>query len=270
MSKLLINEPPLQVLPTLARLIGLNEAIVLQQIHYWLSAPNSGKEINGRRWVRNSTSQWHEQNFPFWSLNTVRRAFNRLIVMGLLEVANHNQSGFNRTQWYSLNYDLLASIAEWNVPFTQLEHIHVPKMGKWTCSDWAHALAQNGHFDPPKMDTSLIRETTSEKTAEKTTEKKRLGQPRTSFTPQDWQQVLTELRGQMSQATFDANLRGTQLSGRQGNCLTLQTPSALAAERLNQQLRPLIERALADYTGCPYQIQVQIASSQGQPARPPA
>ena len=35
MSKLLINEHPLQVLPSLATKIGLNEAIVLQQIHYW-------------------------------------------------------------------------------------------------------------------------------------------------------------------------------------------------------------------------------------------
>jgi chromosomal replication initiation ATPase DnaA len=116
------------------------------------------------------------------------------------------------------------------------------------------------------MGTSLKRETTSEKTSEK----KESFSPRTSFTPQDWQQVLTELRGQMSQATFDANLRGTQLIGRQGNCLTLQTPSVLAAERLNQQLRPLIERALADYTGCPYQILAQAVSSQAQPARPPA
>ena len=33
---LLISEPPLQVLPSLAVKIGLNEAIVLQQIHYWL------------------------------------------------------------------------------------------------------------------------------------------------------------------------------------------------------------------------------------------
>ena len=74
----------------------------------------------------------------------------------------------------------------------------------------------------------------------------------------------------MSQATFDANLRGTLLIGRQGNCLTLQTPSALVAERLNQQLRPLIERTLTAYTGCPYQIQAQAISSHAQPVRPPA
>lgn len=35
-SNLLLDEPPLQVMPTLATKVGLNESIVLQQIHYWL------------------------------------------------------------------------------------------------------------------------------------------------------------------------------------------------------------------------------------------
>ena len=36
MNKLLLNEPPLMILPTLASNIGLNEAIFLQQLHYWI------------------------------------------------------------------------------------------------------------------------------------------------------------------------------------------------------------------------------------------
>ena len=35
MSKLLISENLVMIIPTLAVKIGLNEAIVLQQIHYW-------------------------------------------------------------------------------------------------------------------------------------------------------------------------------------------------------------------------------------------
>ena len=37
MSKMIIDDRPLMVLPKLATAIGLNEAIVLQQIHYWLN-----------------------------------------------------------------------------------------------------------------------------------------------------------------------------------------------------------------------------------------
>ena len=35
-SRLLIDEYPLVVQPSLAALVGINEAIILQQIHYWL------------------------------------------------------------------------------------------------------------------------------------------------------------------------------------------------------------------------------------------
>ena len=36
MSKILFDEQPIVVSRELAKLIGLNEAIVLQQVHYWL------------------------------------------------------------------------------------------------------------------------------------------------------------------------------------------------------------------------------------------
>ena len=36
MSRLLIKESPVMIIPSLAVRIGLNEAVVLQQIHSWL------------------------------------------------------------------------------------------------------------------------------------------------------------------------------------------------------------------------------------------
>ena len=51
---LLISEPPLQVLPSLAVKIGLNEAIILQQVHYWLLKSNNIRD--GYKWVYNSYS----------------------------------------------------------------------------------------------------------------------------------------------------------------------------------------------------------------------
>ena len=44
MSNLLTQEPPLQVLPSLAVAIGLNEAIVLQQVHYLLNYATTTKD----------------------------------------------------------------------------------------------------------------------------------------------------------------------------------------------------------------------------------
>lgn len=102
MSKLLISESPLLVLPSLATAIGLNEAIVLQQIHYWLTT--KPKTHDGKPWVYNSATEWQQQ-FPFFSVPTIRRALNNLRERGILEVANFNQDPQDRTLWYTIDYD---------------------------------------------------------------------------------------------------------------------------------------------------------------------
>ncbi len=111
-NNLLLDEHPLLVMPTLATLIGLNESIVLQQIHYWLKIKEKAKQdyINGNYWVYNTYKQWQEQ-FPFWHLNTIQRTFASLEKKGLLISANHNKVGFDKTKWYTINYQTLEQIA---------------------------------------------------------------------------------------------------------------------------------------------------------------
>ena len=73
MSKLLINEQPLQFLPTLAKVLGNSDkALILQQIQYWLNNPKVGKEADGRKWIRNTVEEWHKQ-FPWIASKTVQR-----------------------------------------------------------------------------------------------------------------------------------------------------------------------------------------------------
>src|SRR4051794_41087150 len=67
--KLLINEPPLQVLPTLAKLIGLNAAIALQQVHYRLSGWGELDDA-GRPWINCTVAEWQAKDFTFWSERT--------------------------------------------------------------------------------------------------------------------------------------------------------------------------------------------------------
>lgn len=113
MSKLLINEPPLQVLPTLAVQIGLNEAIVLQQVHYWISNPKIGKSYDGRRWVRNSVKDWQAENFPFWSIDTIKRTIDSLKKMGvILSTKKLNDIGYDQTLWYSVDYEALDNLSK--------------------------------------------------------------------------------------------------------------------------------------------------------------
>src|SRR5689334_8238363 len=102
-SPLLINESPLQLLPALAQKIGLNEAIILQQMHYWLNPSWNKNFIEGRHWVYNSYDDWQKQ-FKFWSTNTIRRAITSLKEQNLLMISNFNQNKFDHRKWYSINY----------------------------------------------------------------------------------------------------------------------------------------------------------------------
>lgn len=83
LSRLLLNERPLIVLPGLAAKIGLNEAILLQQLH-WKSRADRAEVQDGRRWVR-TTVDALQLEFPFWSKSTVERTLKALKDAGYVE-----------------------------------------------------------------------------------------------------------------------------------------------------------------------------------------
>jgi hypothetical protein len=109
-SSLLISEKPLVVLPSLATAIGLNEAIVVQQVHYWIThyreVNDRAHYRNGRWWVWNSYSEW-KTNFPFWSEATIKRVCLNLEKMGVLMTAHLSENVWDRTKWYTIDYDAL-------------------------------------------------------------------------------------------------------------------------------------------------------------------
>lgn len=122
--KLLISEPPLQVLPTLAVQIGLNQAILLQQLHYWLIRSTNIKE--GHHWSYQSLTDWQEQ-FPFWSESTIKRTISPLERDGIVISGCFNKRKGDKTKWYRINYDheLFAgcgSLAQVTTPSGQSDH----------------------------------------------------------------------------------------------------------------------------------------------------
>lgn len=148
MSNLLLDEQPLVVLPKLASLIGLNEAIALQQLHYWVERSKNEKE--GTYWVYNTVEEWREQ-FPFWSKNTVIRTFEKLEKKELVSTGCFNRNKSDRTKWYTINYDQLTKLSS---PSTQDEQMDNPK--------WVNGSStQDG-----QLVNQRIPQTTSETTTE--------------------------------------------------------------------------------------------------------
>lgn len=112
---LLFKRQPLVISPLLACRIGLNEAIVLQQICYWIEETQAGVEHAGRKWVYNTIEQWNEQ-FPFWSPDTVKRSLTSLKKRGLVDVKQLNKAKHDRTNFYAINYDSPLLMEEGNLP----------------------------------------------------------------------------------------------------------------------------------------------------------
>lgn len=100
---LLLKVKPLVISPELAQRIGLNEAIVLQQICYWLEDTTSGVEYDGKRWVYNSINAWNEQ-FPWWTGKTIQRTVSSLRKMGLIYVEQLKKKQHDQTNYYAINY----------------------------------------------------------------------------------------------------------------------------------------------------------------------
>jgi len=102
----LIDEQYIALLPTLATRIGVNEAIIVQRIHFWLGVNvKNGRHHAGKKWIYNTYPEWHDQ-FPFWSESTIKRTMWSLEKQGIIESTDSlNRMNSDRTKWYTINYD---------------------------------------------------------------------------------------------------------------------------------------------------------------------
>ncbi|EKO1175631.1 conserved phage C-terminal domain-containing protein [Escherichia coli] len=167
---LLMPSRPIVINPDLAFSIGLNEAIALQQVNYWLKETTSGLERDGVRWIYNTTEQWLEQ-FPFWSESTLKRTFTRLKALGVLRVEQLNKSQRDMTNYYTINYasELLDEVkvgkskrSKCAIPSGQNEPMEKVKVTRSIRSKRADVIGSNWHDD---LTESTTESTTENKTS---------------------------------------------------------------------------------------------------------
>ncbi len=180
-GKLLLDEAPLVILPSLAAAVGLEAAVVLQQLHFLIRIKlerhrehprESGRDIHdGRIWVWNSYQKWKENYFSFLSVRSLQRIFLNLERKGLIVAGNYNEHNLDKTKWYSVNYDhplikgiTTTGIAEYN------NSLVVNSDQRETVIDGAklaHSTCQIGTIDSANLALSYTKNTT--KTSTKTT-----------------------------------------------------------------------------------------------------
>lgn len=111
-SDLLLDDKELLILQTkLAILVGDRQAIALQQIHYWLEINQAADKethfFDDCWWAHNTWSEWHNKNFQFWAVPTIRRIFQDLEMSGLIITRPHENR--QKGVWVTINYGELEN-----------------------------------------------------------------------------------------------------------------------------------------------------------------
>ena len=100
----LIDENPIALQPSIIKQFGFERAAILQQIHFLLHCPNSGKTIDGHKWIWNTYEDWAKQ-LKFWEPRTVRKWMTALEKEGLIISSQFDKIGWNRRKYYRIDYD---------------------------------------------------------------------------------------------------------------------------------------------------------------------
>ena len=115
-SRLLVGGRRLLLLPRLVDLVGLNEAIVLQQVRYYLEDERQPRIAGGRRWVRATLDRWHARDFPFWTTRTIERTFASLAAHRLVVARQLDIRAGDATNSYTIDWANLAALEHASVP----------------------------------------------------------------------------------------------------------------------------------------------------------
>lgn len=100
---------------------GVNEAVILQNIYYWVdkNAANRRHFHDGRYWTYNSADAFAEI-FPYFTKNQIQYTLKKLREHDLILVGNYNKQAFDRTKWYALTdkaYELFGQVNPANRTF---------------------------------------------------------------------------------------------------------------------------------------------------------
>lgn len=121
MSNLFImNDRPLMVSKELAKSLGVDQSMLVQQLHYWVekNKKNDKNYFNNKYWLYSTVKEMRDRDFPFWSEKTLRRYLNALSDKGIIIRRHFSDNASDSTYFYTIDYDVLASVC--NVVFENI------------------------------------------------------------------------------------------------------------------------------------------------------
>lgn len=161
MKMYLVDGDSIPLSPDLAAELGVNHAIVLQQLHFLLTITQKSKtnynRVDGHWWVYNSYPQWRRDYFKWLSESAIKSIFRDLEERKLIITRQGVKSAFDRKKWYRIDY-------------TQLEML-IASMGQKMSHDIGQKMSDENGQKMSDVYTETTPETTSDTAAD---EKKQL------------------------------------------------------------------------------------------------
>jgi hypothetical protein len=100
--------------PKLATLTSTNIAIVLQQLHYWLTLNQKANKTecfyDGKWWTYSTLEQMQERDFPFMTVPTLKRVLARAKKLKLIATRYQYEDGKRIYTWYTINYHAVINL----------------------------------------------------------------------------------------------------------------------------------------------------------------
>lgn len=104
----LMDEYPLLVYPSLAKAMGINKAVVFQQLHFLLNNQRTAKNeyvfVDGRWWVYNTYEEWRDTYFYWLASVTLKGIFRELEADKLILTMQSVKNKSDRRKWYTIDY----------------------------------------------------------------------------------------------------------------------------------------------------------------------
>ena len=224
-SVLLINESPLQALPSLACLVGINGAIILQQMQYWINV--SEHKIEGYTWIYNSYNAWAKQ-FKWLKPRGIQYQIIALEKSGYLVTKQFKYKTRNNTKWYRIDYDRLHEEYQRLIDCWKSNS----DGGETNSDGW-----KSNHHDTALQQSLKLN---SEQTTQEII---------TEEVQYIWQETLVHLKGRVSSSNFKTWLTETAPTSFDGTLFLVSAKSESVANHLNENMRSLIEGVLTRIVG---------------------
>lgn len=131
----------------LAKNIGVNEAIFLQNIWHWIKKNKVDNKNfhDGKYWTYNS-KRAYEEYYPFWTYGQIRVIIKNLYIKNLILIGNYSDDKRDKTNWYTLSDSMLyyfESVKEASKISSALLNQSIGSIVPTNESDDANPLAQS-------------------------------------------------------------------------------------------------------------------------------